>query len=619
MAITSDSAARDVLSRITADPGLESLESLPVIPPVNLGLTLGVWAVFLGSSAAYLQGWLPLPVTVVLSAVAIYASFTPLHDATHRAVSSSPFVNDLIGTISATLLIPCLSTGVYRLLHLEHHRWAGDLERDPDTPLVHTRWPWLPFALAAPELVWAWWWIRKLWPQRTRRERLAFFVSLGSHIALTIGLLLSPYRWEFVLLYVIPQKLGIMLVAYSFAHIQHPEGVDWKKAPLLSTGVITTKPRGLMTWLLLGQNDHHIHHLIPHIPWHRYRHVWDLGDGVLHEQLLAERGLIKGYDEATVAAARVCVDARIQAIREVAAGVRAITFAPAPGTHFPRFEAGAHVDVHLPSGLVRQYSLCNSPTDPDSYEIAVKLDPRGRGGSAEAHAVLREGMQLTLGTPRNLFRLDPRATDIVLAAGGIGITPLLSMSHALYESNTQFQLHVYARTPADVPFHAELDTLGFADRISTHVDTHDQPAFDAERDLGLYLEGRQLYLCGPAGFMKAVRRDAAALGWPESAIHFESFSGDVSDAAENRPFELELRRSKKRLPIAADATILDALRGHGIEVPTACLQGVCGRCVTPVLEGEVDHRDAVLTAEQRCDHMCLCVSRAQGERLVLDL
>ncbi|MCR9159857.1 MAG: fatty acid desaturase [Nannocystaceae bacterium] len=619
MAITANAAARDVLSRITEDPRLRALEALPVIPPVNLGLALGVWAVFLGSSAAYLQGWLPLPVTIVLSAIAIYASFTPLHDATHRAVSSNAFVNDLIGTISATLLIPCLSTGVYRLLHLEHHRWAGDVERDPDTPLVHTRWPWLPFALAAPELVWAWWWIRKLWPQRTANERLAFFVSLGAHIALTVGMLLSPYRWEFVLLYMIPQKLGIMLVAYSFAHIQHPEGVDWKKAPLLSTGVITTKPRGLMTWLMLGQNDHHIHHLIPHIPWHRYRHVWELGDRVLDEQTLAERGFFRGYDEATVARARVCLDARVQTIRDVARDVRAITFAPAPGTHFPAFEAGAHVDVHLPSGLVRQYSLCNSPTDPDSYEIAVKLDTHGRGGSAEVHAALREGTRLTLGAPRNLFRLDPAASEVVLAAGGIGVTPLLSMSHALHESGAAFRLHIYARSSADVPFGAELDTLAFAEKISTHLDSEGQPGFDADRDVGPYREGRQLYLCGPAGFMNAVRAAATALGWPESAVHSESFGADVSGAAENRPFELELRRSKVRLPVAADETILDALRTRGIEVPTACLQGVCGRCVTPVLEGEVEHRDAVLTPAQRCEQMCLCVSRAREQRLVLDL
>ncbi|MEL6741873.1 MAG: ferredoxin reductase, partial [Planctomycetota bacterium] len=348
----------------------------------------------------------------------------------------------------------------------------------------------------------------------------------------------------------------MFLVAYSFAHIQHPEGVDWKKAPLLSTGVITTKPRGLMTWLMLGQNDHHIHHLLPHIPWHRYRHVWALGDEVLGKQTLAERGFFSGYDEVTIAAARVCLDARVLAVRDVARGIRSIAFAPAPGTHFPRFEPGAHVDVHLPSGLVRQYSLCNSPTDPDSYEIAVKLDPKGRGGSAEVHAALHEGMSITLGAPRNLFRLDPRAEDVVLIAGGIGITPLLSMGHALHEAGKSFELHVCARSAEDAPFHAELDALPFGRRIREHFDTDGRPGFDAARDLGTYRGGRQLYMCGPAGFMQAVRKHAVDLGWPDEAIHTESFGADVSDAAENHPFEVELRRSKIRLPVASDETIL---------------------------------------------------------------
>lgn len=617
MAITTDAQARDVLSRITQDPALQPLATIPLIPPVNLGLTLGVWALFLASAGGYLTGWLPLPVMVVLSAIAIYASFTPLHDATHRAVSSNPLINDLIGTLAASLLIPGLSTGVYRVLHLEHHRWAGDVERDPDTPLVHTRWPWLPLALAAPELVWAWWWIAKLWPKRTPRERFAFFASLGLHIAIVVGCLLSPYGWTFFVVYLIPQKLGLMLVAYSFAHIQHPEGVDWQKAPLLATGVITTQPRGLMTWLMLGQNDHHIHHLLPHLPWHRYRNAWPLGDGVLYEQTLAERGFFAGYDAQTIAAARVCLDARVQSVREVAQGVRAIVFVPIEGTHFPRFEAGAHVDVHLPSGRVRQYSLCNSPSDTDRYEIAVKLDPNGRGGSAEVHAALHAGLSLTLGTPRNLFRLDADAAEVVLAAGGIGITPLLAMSHALSAGETPFTLHVYARRAEDVPFHAEV--LPFADQIATHLDQAGRPGFDAARDLGPYRPGRHLFLCGPAGFMAAVQRGAQELGWPDAAVHSESFGADVSTAAKDRPFEVELRRSNMVLAVASGVTILDALRGHGVTIPTACLQGVCGRCVTRVIEGEVEHRDAVLTPDQQRDQMCVCVSRAKGDRLVLDV
>lgn len=618
MPITADAQAREVLTRLTDDPALKTLEALPLVPPVNLGLTLGVWALFLASSAAYLTGWLPLAATIPLSALAIYASFTPLHDATHRAVSSHPVINDLIGTLAATLLLPFVTTGVYRVLHLEHHRWAGDLERDPDTPLVHTRWPWLPLALAVPELVWAWWWIRKLWPKRTPRERAAFFASLGLYLVFVTGMLISPWRWTFLVVYLIPQKLGIMLVAYSFAHIQHPEGVDWQSAPLLSTGVITTRPRGLMTWLMLGQNDHHIHHLLPHLPWHRYRHVWALGDGILRRQALAERGLVAGYDAAVIASARVRFDARIVAAGDVARGVRSITLVPASGARFPPFEAGAHIDVHLPSGRIRQYSLCNDPAAPDRYRIAVKRDPNGRGGSIEVHDALREGMTISIGAPRNLFALDPAAAHVTLLAGGIGVTPLLAMAHRLHATGTPFTLHLCARTADDVPFHAEIAALPFAAAIQVHLDT-DRPRFDAARDVGAFAPDRQLYLCGPAGFMQAVRTALATVGWPDEAIHAESFGADVSPTAEDRPFELVLSRSGRALPVAADTTILDVLRGAGVLVPAACLQGVCGRCVTPVVEGAVEHRDAVLSAEQRCDRMCVCVSRAAGDRLVLDL
>ena len=188
-----DARTRELLAQLVADPKLKELERLPLLPPVHLAMVVGVWGVFLGGSAAYLAGWLPLPVTLLLTAVAVYASFTPLHDATHRAVSSNPFINDLIGTLSGNLLVPGMFTSMYRLLHLEHHRWVGDLERDPDTPLVHTRWPLLPLFLATPELVWAHWWITKLWHRRSVRERVEFFGSLSVYFAIHVALLLSPW------------------------------------------------------------------------------------------------------------------------------------------------------------------------------------------------------------------------------------------------------------------------------------------------------------------------------------------------------------------------------------------------------------------------------------------
>ena len=282
IAITTDSGTRDLLKTLTGDPQLKVLEKIPLVPPVNLGLTFGVWLVFLASTAAYLYGWLPLAITIPLSAMAIYAAFTPLHDATHRAVSSNPIINDFIGTLAATLLVPCMTTGIYRVLHLEHHRWAGDIERDPDTPLVHTRKPWLFFALGAPDVVWAWWWATRLWSQRNRRERLAFFSAFGLHFVLLTAVLLSAYGWTFVVVYLIPQKIGIFMVAYSFAHIQHPENVNWKTAPLLATGAAAPPPRS-HDLASSGKTTIISTTCCPY-PWHRYRHVWTLGNGILKEQ-----------------------------------------------------------------------------------------------------------------------------------------------------------------------------------------------------------------------------------------------------------------------------------------------------------------------------------------------
>ena len=235
------------------------------------------------------------------------------------------------------------------------------------------------------------------------------------------------------------------------------------------------------------------------------------------------------------------------------------------------------------------------------------------------HAHLKEGVTLLLGAPRNLFALKPVGTDAILLAGGIGITPLLAMSYALYNDNSSFKLKIFSKSEAEIPFHSYLPALPFAQHVSTHIDECGQPAFNAKRDVGPYHEGRQLYMCGPPGFMDAVRRDAHELGWPEAAIHSESFGNQTFSTAQNVPFELELQRSKKRFTVSASTTILDALRHPDIDVPTACLQGVCGRCITPVIEGKVDHRDAILTDEQRQGALCVCVSRAHGTRLVIGL
>ena len=505
------------------------------------------------------------------------------------------------------------------MLHLEHHRWAGDRQRDPDTPLVHIRMPWLLLALAAPDLVWAWWWATKLWRQRTVKERFAFFLSIGAHFVLVTGFLLSDYSWEFVILYLIPQRLGIMMVAYSFAHIQHPEGVDWQSAPLLSTGVITTKPRSLMTWLLLGQNDHHIHHLLPHLPWHRYRHVWALAHGALYREELAERGLFRGYDEQTLTKAQSMLEVVIRKKELVAEDICALTFEALPNRTLPSFRSGAHIDVHLPSGKIRQYSLCGDPTNRAEYRIAVKKDAAGRGGSVEVHETFREGQRIGISKPKNFFSLDIQANEVVLMAGGIGLTPLLAMAFSLHHAQTPFNLHVFSKTMSQIPFREALKNLPFAHQVFLHADNEGRPSFDAANHIGEYSDGRQLYLCGPAGFMTAVETGAESLGWPATSIFTESFGSTNIHVGASNAFELHLGRTGQTVHVPAHLSIIGVLRNHNIDMPSSCQQGVCGTCVTEVVEGIVEHQDAVLTDDERATHMCPCVSRAAGERLTLNI
>jgi vanillate O-demethylase ferredoxin subunit len=285
----------------------------------------------------------------------------------------------------------------------------------------------------------------------------------------------------------------------------------------------------------------------------------------------------------------------------------------------PPFTAGSHIELRLPSGRVRQYSLCNSPGR--RYQIAVKPEPGGRGGSMEVHEVLQTGAVVTISSPRNNFELIP-ADHYVLVAGGIGVTPLLSMAHELWAAGTPFRLHICAQDADAVPFGAELSNLPFAEAITVHLDAAaGRTSLAAASDLGAWQAGTELYLCGPAGFMDWVSDSALGLGWPLDTIHREYFNAPVFDITESRPFDVVLARRGLTLHIPAGRQILDVLEENSIAVPWACSQGVCGTCVTSVLEGEPDHRDAVLSPQERAANcsMCLCVSRAKSEKLVLDL
>lgn len=308
-----------------------------------------------------------------------------------------------------------------------------------------------------------------------------------------------------------------------------------------------------------------------------------------------------------------------------AADTAVLELAPLADQPLPRFDAGAHIDVQLPRGLVRQYSLCNDPRETHRYVIGVLRDPHSRGGSVAVHDELAEGQVIRIGAPRNHFALVP-ARRTLLLAGGIGITPLLCMAERLAQAGADFALHYCTRSATRTAFTARIRATRFAEHVHFHHD--DGPA--AQRlDLPAVLAApnatTHVYVCGPGGFIDAVCRAARQQGWPEANIHFERFAAPAADTAAhtagNRAFDVHLARSQRTLSVPAGQTVVQALRAHGVPIDVSCEQGVCGTCLTRVLEGEPDHRDSYLTDEEKRgnDQFTPCCSRARSERLVLDL
>lgn len=289
------------------------------------------------------------------------------------------------------------------------------------------------------------------------------------------------------------------------------------------------------------------------------------------------------------------------------------------GGYLPTFQPGAHIDVHLPNGLVRQYSLTNGPGDLLSYVIGVKEESASKGGSKVLVETVREGDVLAISEPRNNFPLRRDATRTVLIAGGIGITPLLSMARFLDISDLPYELHYFVRSADGLAFAGELSAL------HGHINRHaglGRAAIAAKvaEVLGPYAFANHVYICGPGAMLEMVQETAARLGWPDEAVHFEYFQNDkVIDASS--AFDVELARSAMTLHVPAGKTILEVMRDAGLTVPSSCEQGACGTCLTTVMEGEVDHQDVYLNKTEKAANSCMmtCVSRAKSARLVLDI
>ncbi|MEU6512143.1 PDR/VanB family oxidoreductase [Streptomyces sp. NPDC046942] len=303
----------------------------------------------------------------------------------------------------------------------------------------------------------------------------------------------------------------------------------------------------------------------------------------------------------------------VVARRESAAdGVLSLTLRDPLGQELPAWEPGAHVDLLLGPELERQYSLCSDPADRSAWRIAVLREPDGRGGSAFVHEELGEGDKVRVRGPRNHFPLES-APGYRFIAGGIGITPLLPMLAAAEAAGADWSLLYGGRSRASMAFTGELARYG--DRVA--LAPQDETGL---LDLGPALDGAPdgtlVYCCGPGPLLDAVEERC-----PTGRLRVERFQPKPRPTGSDTAFEVELARSGRVLTVAPRVSVLDTVRAAGVEVLYSCTEGTCGTCETDVLEGVPDHRDSVLTEEERAagDTMMICVSRCRGARLVLDL
>lgn len=299
--------------------------------------------------------------------------------------------------------------------------------------------------------------------------------------------------------------------------------------------------------------------------------------------------------------------------------IAVMEFESATSATLPKVEAGAHIDVHLPNGMVRQYSLCQNPNDEGKFRLGILRDPESRGGSVSAFDEIKDGMQIQVSEPKNLFPLL-KAKHSVLIGGGIGITPLITMAYQLASEGTSFELHYCGASPENCAFVDEIKNGELAEYTTFHFKSEgaSHRAFFESAIKDIDLESH-IYTCGPVGFMDWVINLATTHDFPEQQIHKEYFQVETDTSGDS--FEVVAERSGKIIMVEAGETILQALAKEGIEIEMSCEQGVCGTCMCDVIEGEPDHRDVYFTDEEKAsnEQILVCCSRSKTPRLVLDI
>jgi tetrachlorobenzoquinone reductase len=318
----------------------------------------------------------------------------------------------------------------------------------------------------------------------------------------------------------------------------------------------------------------------------------------------------------TAPAAEALIEVRLTAIRYAAREINLYEFRRPDGAPLPAYAAGAHVDLHLPNGLIRNYSLTVAKPEPGTYTFGIKRDQASRGGSRAIHDDLRVGGIVKISAPRNNFPLDESARHSILIAGGIGITPIWCMVQRLVELKRSWTLHYACRARAEMAF---LEALAAMPQAQLHFDDeHGGAPLDVAAIVAQAPRDAQLYCCGPAPMLRAF--EAAAADWPSAQVHVEYFT-PKAELARAGGFIVELKRSGREFFIPAGHSILSVLLDEGIDVDYSCELGICGACEQRVLAGEPVHCDSILTEEEQAENkrVMICCAGCKSERLVLDI
>lgn len=636
-----------------------------------LGIFFGALVLFAASCWAAVVLGLPAPFTVAVGAVAIFMMFTVVHDASHSAISSHRLVNSLFGRAAMLFVSPAMAFSAWAFIHIEHHRWANDEQHDPDTFASHGRWWQLPARWAAMDVPYVAFYLKHQ-SRRPRVEVAENTVMLAITVAIITIAVITGTFWWLVMLYLIPERIAVLLLAWWFDWLPHHGLADTQK----DNRYRATRVRVGMEWLLspvmLSQNYHLVHHLHPSIPFHRYAATWRKNQEAYLQQEAAIATVFgqqlspdefREWKELNSRLARVLPlrrprttdrpssefhKVRIDQVSRLTDDSVLITFdmSDEQKEQF-RFAAGQHVTVRTELAGVevrRSYSICGPPSA-DKVMIAVKRIP---GGAFSTFALeqLRTGDSLELMSPSGRFgvHIDPDVAKHYAAfAAGSGITPILSILHTVLESEPQsrFTLICANRSVESIMFKQTLDELHsrFSDRLQvTHVLSRDpgtSPALRGRIDskkLHQWLDGPlrpetvdEWLLCGPAEFVMLTRESLVGSGVDVDHIHIELFSGYRTPAPQMQfhnaaTVSIRLAGSERTFRLSPGETILEAALQLRTDVPYGCMGGACGTCKAKLVSGavEMEQNFALPKSDLDAGYVLTCQSRPTSDTVHVD-